>query len=73
MLLAHIRRTSITVEDFKKFALPENIRSVMQAHPSFNIITHCINTKRIEKKESFEEEEREEEGEGEKEEAATDE
>jgi len=57
MLLAQIQRTSITVEDFKKFALPDNIRSVMQAHPSFNIITHCINTKRKEKKESFEEEE----------------
>ena len=56
MLLAQIQRTSITVEDFKKFALPDNIRSVMQAHPSFNIITHCINTKRKEKKESFEEE-----------------
>ena len=60
MLLAGIQRNTMSynISTFMNFVLVPNIRTLLQSHPSYNILAHCVSKAKKVKSEGLKEEDK---------------
>lgn len=58
MLLTGIQRNTYSISTFMNHVLVPNIRTLLQSHPSFYVLTHCVSESKKVKSEGLKEEDK---------------